>query len=311
MGSSSFVAGLDAGGSKTRLLGRWGPDGTTVDRQGPGANPNRVGRTAAGRILVELVRAAMEEGPTVDIVYVAAGVSGAGRADVQDPLSNALRDGLSRSDTTVEVEVVHDGIIALDAAYDAGSGIILIVGTGSVVLARTRDGRIRRTGGWGPILGDDGSGYALGRAGLRAVAEAFDGGTETKLRRLVGTAFDIHSQDDLLGAVYSEDFDVQAVAPLVVQAAADDDAAATQALEQETQRLTDQVRWLVESSDDVAKHLTLLGGMTESSYYLSVLVTRLRSAFGDLAVRTLETEPVVGALRRARRLMDAHPERGP
>jgi len=259
--------------------------------------------TEAARVLVDLVERVVEEGPSAEQIAICAGVSGAGRDEEQDVLSSEIREALSVPSRTVRVEVVHDALIALDAAYDSESGLIVIAGTGSVALARTVGGALRRVGGWGHLLGDPGSGYAIGQAGLRAVAAAFDGGDETILRSRLGEQFEIEDRQRLIHSVYQEDFSMQDVAPLVVESAAAGDVVAGRILHDAADGLTEQVTWLVHRSESIQPRITLLGGMVQNEHYDRVLQRRLHDQFPDWSVQQLHVEPVTGALRRAQRLL--------
>lgn len=302
MPPSELIVGLDAGGSNTLLRGRWTSRSAPIECRGPGANPNRVGPTQAAEVLVDLIEEALRSGPPADALYVCAGVAGAGRCTMQETLADALRTALSRPGRTVHVEVVHDALIALDAAHGADSGGIIIAGTGSVVLARTAEGGVVRTGGWGPVLGDPGSGYALGRAGLRAVADALDGGPDTALCSRLRVQLGLADRDALLDAVYSDALDVQSVAPLVVEAAADGDSVASALLNAQVDRLVDQVEWILENNPPIRLHFTLLGGMLGNNYYAEILRQSLTTRRPDVRLEELTVDPVVGALRRAHRL---------
>lgn len=297
-----LILGIDAGGSKTLLRGERDGESTPIEIRGPGANPMRCGMDEAIDVLVTLVREAIAAAPAVECVSICAGVSGAGRSEEQGAVETGLRDAFADSDMRVRAEVVHDALIALDAAYDTGSGLVLIAGTGSVVLARSREGAVLRAGGWGHLLGDPGSGYAISRAGLRAVAEAFDGGENTTLRARVQTEYDIADRDQLIRHIYQDDFLVQSVAPLVVNAARDDDPVAEQILVNEASALADQVRWLVNREDRIQPRMTMLGGMVQNAYYAQILRRTLREDFPDWSVEILGNEPVRGAVRRARRI---------
>jgi N-acetylglucosamine kinase-like BadF-type ATPase len=193
--------------------------------------------------------------------------------------------------------VVHDALIALDAAYDADSGLIVIAGTGSVALARTVDGALLRVGGWGHLLGDPGSGYAIGQAGLRAVAAAFDGGEDTTVRGRLGEQFGVADRHQLIHAVYQDGLSMQDVAPLVVEAAAEGDDVADRILGDAADGLTEQVSWLVQRSETIAPRITLLGGMVQNEHYDQVLRRRLHDHFPEWSVQELQTEP--GPIRRS------------
>jgi N-acetylglucosamine kinase-like BadF-type ATPase len=307
------VFGIDAGGSKTLLRGERVGGDERVERQGPGANPNRVGLETASDVLVRLVGDALTDRTSTGAgrISVCAGVSGAGRAEEQAALAEAIRGALDGPGRTVQVEVVHDALIALDAAYDRDSGLIVIAGTGSVALARTVDGTLLRVGGWGHLLGDPGSGYALGQGGLRAAAAAFDGGDDTSIRGRLREQLGIDTREQLIHAVYQEDLSMQSVAPLVVDAADQGDVVATRILTDETEGLAEQVGWLVRRADPIAPRITLLGGLVRNDRYKQGLRQSLRDHFPDWSVRQLQTEPVTGALRRARRRLQEDVECGP
>lgn len=304
MSTTHFVAGLDAGGSKTTLLAECEDCSGRIDRHGPAANPKQGGVEDSARTLATLVRESMQPYRPIGRLSICAGVAGAGRTDEQEALANRLRRGLADDADEVRVEVVHDACIALDAAFGSESGLVIIAGTGSVVFGRAKNNTTRRVGGWGYLLGDPGSGYAIGQAGLRAVAAAFDGGEETSIRDRVDEQYDIDEREALIREVYQEDFVVQNVAPLVIEAAADGDPVATDILTSQAADLVQQVEWLLNGEDGIAPRIALLGGMLQNKPYARVLRRTLRDRVSDWSIEVLRHEPVVGALRRARRVHD-------
>ena len=273
-----------------------------IDRHGPGANPQRVGVDSSARTLATLVRETLQSHRPINHLSVCAGVAGAGQPAEQEALADRLRRVLGNDADSVHVQVVHDASIAQDAAFGSESGLVVIAGTGSVVFARARDGTTRRIGGWGHLLGDEGSGYAVGRAGLQAVADAFDGGPDTSLRARVAEQYDVDERDALIHWVYQDEFALQNVAPLVIQAAADGDSVASEILASQADELMHQIGWLIDAVDDIAPRIALLGGMFRNEHYVRVLRRTLRRRVPDWSVEVLRREPVVGALRRARRL---------
>ena len=302
MSVHQVAVGLDAGGSKTQLIAEWEGASERIDRRGPAANPQRVGTDESVQVLSALIQKGLPAQRPVDYLSVCAGVAGAGRPDEQQALADRLRRTLGDDARSVSVEVVHDACIALDAAFGAESGLVVIAGTGSVVLARTRAGATHRVGGWGHLLGDPGSGYALGRAGLRAVAAAFDGGADTSLRPRVAEEYGVDERAALIHWVYQDRPPLQDVAPLVIEAAADGDAVATDILTAQVNELARQVEWLLGETDDVAPRIALLGGMLQNEHYAAALRRALADRAPDWSVEELRREPVMGALRRARRL---------
>jgi N-acetylglucosamine kinase-like BadF-type ATPase len=121
------------------------------------------------------------------------------------------------------VFVRHDAEIALVGATLGEPGVIVIAGTGSVAGARNRRGEYARCGGWGHLLGDEGSAYFIAREALRAVLWAFDGrGPSTQLTEPVLKALGVASPDEILIKVYGERMSVREIArlaPLVTEAA--------------------------------------------------------------------------------------------
>ena len=128
------------------------------------------------------------------------------------------------------VRIANDAELVMAAGTPGGWGVALISGTGSIVFGRDPNGDTSRAGGWGHILGDEGSGYALGVAALRAVMCAFDGrGPRTLLTDAVLAHWSLASPTDLVDQVYSADVgpaEIAGLAVLVDRAAAAGDGVA-------------------------------------------------------------------------------------
>lgn len=303
MPAHHFVAGLDVGASKTHLRAQYTDSSEQKDFWRRGANPQQVGLDEAAERLAAFVREAVRPYRPVDTLAVSAGVAGAGRVDEQNALADRLRSALADEATTVQVEVVSDALIALEAALGTESGLAVVAGTGSVVLARTTDGTQLRAGGWGYLLGDAGSGYAIGRAGLRAVAEAFEGGSDTALQTHIRDSFGIDDRDELIHLVYQNALPLQDVAPLVIDAAEAGDAVASRLLDKQASELATQAGWVLDRGKTITPHAALLGGLVQNEHYADILREALHERLSGWSIEVLPHEPVAGALRRARRLL--------
>lgn len=303
MSDTPLIVGIDAGASKTHLLARCTDGSDLIELHGEGANPQRIGLNGAVDVLATLVRKAMQSQHSLDTIAISAGVAGAGREDEQAALTNRLHAVLEGEASTVRVQIVHDALIALDAAFGAESGLVVIAGTGSVVLGRARDGTLLRAGGWGYLLGDVGSGYAVGLAGLRAVAKAFDGGPSTVLTGRICDHLGIESREDLIHQVYQEELSIPAAAPIVIAAAANGDAVASRILSHQASELAKHVGWLLDREKEIVPRAAILGGVVQNDHYAQVLHRALRKRLTNWSVETLDSEPVEGALRRAQRLL--------
>ena len=287
-----LIIGLDAGGTKTELLAR-NTSGETFARIGPPANLQRLGPEATARVLADLIAEARRRFSGERVRGVCAGVAGAGREADREALTERLRALL---DDVPDLVIVSDARIALEGAFEGESGVIVIAGTGSMALARDRRGGSARAGGWGRLLGDDGSGYAVGRAGLRALAAAFDGGPETRLRPLFAEAFDLRTPEALIRRVYAEGWSPAEAAPLVLEAAAAGDAVAAAVVAEETRRLARQVQWLVRRAGDLEPRFALIGGMTRNAFYRERLRAAILEGLPGWRAEAPRRSPVEGAV---------------
>lgn len=293
--------GIDAGGSKTELLASHEQDNEELNLFGSSGNPARVGFDGAIYVLSELILQAMNRLGDRPIVSVCAGIAGAGRTREQQRIEDGIRAELGDR-APAKMHISHDGEIALEAAFEGESGIILISGTGSVTLARAEDGSFLRAGGWGYLIGDEGSGYVVGSMGLRALAHAFDGGPETALVDLLADSRQVSTAEDLIALVYEEKVPLQKFAPLVIQAARDGDDVAVQIIADQTSRLAKQVRWLKSRCSTIEPQVALLGGLVNESYFRDALKEALLAELPGWRVIRPRNRPVVGAWRMARAL---------
>jgi glucosamine kinase len=232
------------------------------------------------------------------VLYV--GAAGAGREPERDELRKALR-----TENLAPLVVVSTDIeIALAAVFDTGPGIVVSAGTGSVAVGRDRAGKQRRIGGYGWQMGDEGSGYAIGRAALGAVSRAADGRSpRTALSERVLAATRSESFDDLIRwAAGASPAEVASLAPHVLEVAAHGDTLAQGICDYAARELTQLAVCLLPTMDiQPPVGVALTGGLLSSEGPLrrSVLA-RLRE---DANLSPIETrvDAVEGAVRLAGR----------
>ncbi|CAN5897238.1 BadF/BadG/BcrA/BcrD ATPase family protein [soil metagenome] len=186
-----ILIGADVGGSKTAVGVSEGGD-VLVRIEGPGAAV-RPGRSlASAGVIAEVVRRALAGVGRLSGDVLLVGAAGAGRDPERSELARALRG----ENVAPRVVVTTDIEVALAGAFATGPGIVVSAGTGSIAVGRDATGAHRRIGGYGWQMGDEGSGYAIGRVALGAVSRAQDGRSpRTALR------------DRILWATRSPDFD--------------------------------------------------------------------------------------------------------
>src|SRR5690625_4536372 len=170
----TYVLGIDGGGTKTTGI-IVDKDGNVVAEATVGAsNPNIVGQEDLISRFTELITTfENEEAASFKrLTQVFAGISGAGHANAQQQIQAVIRKILT---ATEPITVDNDAIIGLYAGTLGRPGIVQIAGTGSITYGINEKGCRGRVGGWGHLVGEEGSGYAIGHAGLQAAFSAYDG----------------------------------------------------------------------------------------------------------------------------------------
>lgn len=137
---------------------------------------------------------------------------------------------LLENDLAPKIVAESDALAALTGAFGGGPGIIVIAGTGVICFGRAPTGEIIRVGGWGYLLGDEGSGFSVAQAALIAALKDWDGrGGATALREIFEQHFNVASIELIISKIYTPDFDrgkFAELAPLVFAAADNGDAVA-------------------------------------------------------------------------------------
>jgi N-acetylglucosamine kinase-like BadF-type ATPase len=165
---AGHVIGLDIGGTKTHGV-RFVDGEVVADEVVGSSNVQNVSRDEAARNLADLF--AKIGGGSVGQVY-----AGAGGIDTDDDAA-ALTSLISPHVPAAQITVVHDSRLLL-AAGRASTGVAVIGGTGSAAWGTSGSGREARAGGWGYLLGDEGSGYWLGREAVRHSLRRMNQGLE-------------------------------------------------------------------------------------------------------------------------------------
>jgi len=295
-----IIVGVDAGGTSIECAIL--RDGETALSKGDAANARTAGiETAAERIAVT-ARGALR-GEMFDALAV--GAAGAG-----DPLvASALEAALRRFFPNGAISVRDDAEIALRAAVPEGDGAALICGTGSIAYALV-DGKAYRAGGYGYLLGDEGSGFAIGRAALSAMLRWYDGrASHAELFDAIAARLQVDDAQALLGRMYGEGDPVPAVAaiaPLVLDRANTGERLATKIVQTAALDLVELLKALVHRAHVGARELPLVfaGGLFAENSLLSYLLeTRLLADLPLLQPRKSPPAPVYGALELARRMI--------
>lgn len=294
-----IYVGIDGGGSKTSVVATTAAEAKRFSYSGIGTNPQRVGLDACIETICDLLRDVRRGLNASDPLRVVAGIAGAGRPDEQQLIASRITETLTGDSRVV---VTHDADIALDAAFGVAAGTIVIAGTGSVVLSRDEHGQQFRVGGWGYLLGDEGSGTALGLEAIRAVCRALDGGPHTALVQLTREQHGFIDRDHLIAGVYRQQWPAQSGARMVLEAAAAGDDVASDILRSETVALARQVEWLYRRHPHLPPRYVPIGGLASESLYAEAFEEAMTTLLPTWQRADPVCSPPEAALLRALRM---------
>ena len=240
-----YLLALDAGGTKTEaLLARYDPithSHQHLARTRTGSiKILRVGEDLATTRLQDLLTetSTLAGVPLADIRSTCIGLAGISIPLVRQWTSRTLADLLPSSLLTLS----GDHEIALDAAFHGGPGVLAIAGTGSNILARSPAGQTANAGGWGPAVGDEGSGHWIGLNSIRHALHALDRERSTTLLQAIQAHWQLASLDDLITRVNQLPHpDFSTLVPIVARCAVAGDPVALRTLEQAGHDLAVQV----------------------------------------------------------------------
>lgn len=303
MSEQRVVIGVDAGGSRTAAVAA-DARGAELARGEAGAGAVRPGHAdASAAAIAAACRTALQRSRVAAPVdALVAGASGAGREAERLALEQALEaEGLAR-----KVHVTTDAEIALEAAFGpSGSGVVLIAGTGSVAWARLPAGATARSGGFGPVVGDWGSSHEIASLALRAVRRALLGEAQARdLLRRLAVHLGVPAGDVPRWALAASVPEIAGLAPVVLEAARDGNAAAREIVYGEACNLVRMVAPLFErfgNDQDVA--LAWGGGLLrEAADYRRMVLGMIREQWPRAQVGEHPVDAVLGAVALALRV---------
>jgi N-acetylglucosamine kinase-like BadF-type ATPase len=292
------VLGIDAGGTKTVCLLADERGNILAEGRGPGANLHAAGELEVEKVFHEVMEQAIGE-RDITPSAICLGIAGVDREDEARTVRGIMRRLGHRS----HVLVVNDALIALVAGAQDAPGVVIIAGTGSIVYGRNGSGHAARAGGWGHMVGDEGSGYWIGREAVAAVMRAVDGrGPATRLTDDILAHFNVTDVSRLPRIVYDREtprMNVAALGPIVDGAASVGDAVATRILERAIDELAIgalSVATRLEMRGDTFTFF-LAGGVFKVVPSIAVVLPRrLVEVAPRCQVQLLEEEPAVGAV---------------
>ena len=173
------------------------------------------------------------------------------------------------------------------------------------MLGKDGKGNIHRVGGFGRFLGDEGSGYAIGKKGLAAVSKEFDGrGGNTLLSKMVAEKFKIETPEILITEIYKNNFDIASVAPLVIEAAEKNDKEALKIIDEETNELLLHIQSMIKKINQPELNLVFIGGIIiNENIYSKTLRNKIESRLKDVNIKGPDFSPEIGAVLMAQDIL--------
>jgi N-acetylglucosamine kinase-like BadF-type ATPase len=222
-----YLIGIDGGGSTVRAAVTDETLTILGQARAGGVNPNIVGRDHAARTIQQVLKetlalAGMDAG---EVTAVGAGIAGAMTAPFQEWLTKTLRDVLP----TARIYITTDMEIALIGAHGERRGVLVSAGTGSAAFGVNDRGESLLVGGWGYLLGDEGSGAWIGLQALKQIVQASDRALPSMLAERVFDLLQIGEARELVSIIYQPNVPaaprLARFAPLVLELADSDEAA--------------------------------------------------------------------------------------
>lgn len=296
---NGIYVGVNVGGTRTTAVVG---NGTEVlsRASGPGAAVRPGRALTSANTIADVSRKALASAGQLTAEAMVVGAAGAGR----EPERNELLAALVNEGIAERIQITTDIEVALVAAFPDSPGIVLNAGTGSIALARDTSGETHRAGGYGWQMGDEGSGYGIGRAAMGAVSRAHDGrGPSTRLTLRAMAAAKANNFDQFVSwGTTATPADVAALAPGVIEMAELGDQVAQGILDYAVRELVLLVTALQAHTGTAPTKVALAGGLLATDGLLRpAVIAKLKETRG-VQVVTDEVDAGVGALTMARKL---------
>ena len=262
-----FIAGIDGGGTKTTVICHDLNGKILAEKKFGPFNLNSIGEENFTALMSQICEFLNNIGECKVLYIGAAGIS---NSRLKELIEFAMvKAGINHW------QLVGDHEIALWGALEGKEGISIVAGTGSVCVGRNREGETLRVGGWGHLLADEGSGYAIGRDALKAITRYWDGcAEETSLVNAVAENLQISSSQELVTYVYGNDkSSVALISRIVEKEAINGDRVANNILIENAKQLAELVKVLAKRLNIDCAEIAMLGGLVENdTFFRKILV---------------------------------------
>lgn len=251
-----YFAGIDGGGTKTTLLVRSENQDTEYRNVYGAFNINSIGIEGLSSVMDSIISDLKKLG---ECLYLTIGAAGVSNSDMREIVHKKLIEA------DIDYKLVGDHEIALEGAHGGGPGIAVIAGTGSICFGKGENGLLCRTGGWGHIIGDGGSAYAIAKDAFAAVVKVLDGyGKKTILTKILSEKLSLNDRDDYVHFIYSGDKStIASIAPLVCEAYAEGDEIAIEIIRNNAFSLFEALQGVKKKTGLKKAYVSFFGGLLD------------------------------------------------
>jgi N-acetylglucosamine kinase-like BadF-type ATPase len=303
--NDKLYIGIDGGGTKTTTVVVDATGQELTRHTGPTSNPAVIGFDATNRVLLEGLRAVRQALGTIGPFAGGwVGLAGVDRPGDRERLESTLATELAHA------RITNDGDLMLAGLGD-GAGIGIIAGTGSIVMGRGRGGERVRAGGWGHIIGDEGSGWDFGVAALKAIAAAVDGSDDMPpFATELLAAWELEDPRQIITRTYAPETskrDIARFASFTIQAAEAGFAPSLQAVQTGARMLATQVNAVASRlALGGPLNLALAGGLLLNVPYYRDLVLAEISALHPISTVTPVDDPALASAQEIASMLQNH-----
>ncbi|MBD2594760.1 ATPase [Nostoc spongiaeforme FACHB-130] len=309
----TYVIGIDGGGSKTLCILMDDKRQVLGHGESGASNYQSIGIAAAIQSIHSAIQIAANEAlkltNTIQISAICLGLAGVGRAgdiavvkSMVQELQNSQFLPVTWNLQPDNIVICHDALIALVGGVGHDVGIVVAAGTGSIVFGRNHQGKTKRVGGWGYILGDEGSAYKIAVAGMQAALKSYDGREiSTSLIPDFQQHLGLQNIAELIEVIYRHGWGVKEIAslaPIVDLAAASGDELANNIIDDAVKELVKATSTVINAifSPDSAFEIVTTGSVWQGKSQIHErFTTAIVNQFPLVNVILPRYEPAYGA----------------
>lgn len=300
----NYLIGMDGGGTKTACIATDFEGNILHQCTGGPSTFLMIGTDQVSETVFNLITECKDKlnCKYEDFKSILLGTTGAGRRSDAEKMESGFNEYAAKKGVSLPFYVESDARIALEGAFSGKPGSILIAGTGSIMFGKDALGNIHRVGGFGRFIGDQGSGYVIGRRGLTLVSKDFDGrGEKTLLTELVKERFGISTPEMLITQIYKNGFDIASAAPLVIEAAEKGDKLCQKVLDEECDELIEHICSMNKKINEKELNLSLIGGIISSdNYFAKMFSEKVAQNTPEVKIKAPDYPPAMGAILMAK-----------